>query len=286
MVELIVTVVLLGVVCAGTYGILMTIQRTYRAQTQRIDLQQSLRAVVSILPAELRELDAADGDIGAMSSTSLTIRAMRQLGFLCATPEPSDDGQQSLIVRQRPFFGVTQSFTAGDSVLLYYEGDPATRNDDGWLRGEVAAVSNENCPDPDHSRPGYRVTLRLERTGGDESDLTGAITSGSPVRGFTTVTYASYRSPGDHQWYLGQELAGQRGTVQPLVGPLIGPSGLTFGYFDGNGSPTTTPAAVREIEIRARGRTALPVRGGRGAGMAYLTDSVVTRVALRNNPRW
>jgi hypothetical protein len=275
-----VTVVLLGIVCAGTYGILMTIQRTYRAQTQRIDLQQSLRAALSILPAELRELDAADGDIIAMSSTSLTIRAMRQLGFLCATPEPSDDGQQSLIVRQRPFFGVTQSFTAGDSVLLYYEGDPATRNDDGWLRGEVAAVSNEDCPDPDHSRPGYRVTLRLQRT-----DVTGAITSGSPVRGFTTVTYASYRSPADGQWYLGQELAGQGGTVQPLVGPLIGPNGLTFGYFDGTGSPTTTPAAVREIEIRVRGRTALPVRGASGAGMAYLTDSVVTRVALRGTRR-
>src|SRR5256885_3803149 len=36
---------------------LVTNQQTYLAQTQRIDLQQNLRAGVTILPADFRELD-------------------------------------------------------------------------------------------------------------------------------------------------------------------------------------------------------------------------------------
>ncbi len=96
-------------------------------------------------------------------------------------------------------------------------------------------------------------------------------TNGSPLRGFATVTYASYRSGADMQWYLGQQRAGS--TVQPLLGPLAGPSGLTLTYFDRTGAPTTVPTAVAAVELRVRGRTTLA------------TDSLVTRVALRNNPR-
>src|SRR5205807_10016442 len=80
LVELLVALVLLSVVTAALYRVLVNNQRLYQAQTQRIDLQQNIRAAANILPAEFRELDASDGDIQAMSATSINIRAMRWLG--------------------------------------------------------------------------------------------------------------------------------------------------------------------------------------------------------------
>src|SRR5438093_11805042 len=83
MVELLVALVLLALVSAALYRVLVNNQRLYMAQTQRIDLSQNIRAASNILPAELREIDAADGDIVAMSPTRLELRAMRWLGVLC-----------------------------------------------------------------------------------------------------------------------------------------------------------------------------------------------------------
>ena len=86
LIELLIALVLLGMVSGAIYKVLVNNQRLYLAQTQQIDLQQNMRAAAAILPAEFRELDAADGDIRAMSATSIRIRAMRLLGWACLTP--------------------------------------------------------------------------------------------------------------------------------------------------------------------------------------------------------
>jgi len=86
LVELLIAMVLLGLVSTALYKVLLNNQRTFAAQTQRIDLQQNIRAAATILPAEFRELDASNGDIRAMSATSITIFAMRQLAIICTAP--------------------------------------------------------------------------------------------------------------------------------------------------------------------------------------------------------
>ena len=63
LIELMIALVLLGLVSTAVYKVLVNNQRVYLAQTQTIDLQQNIRAAAAILPAEFRELDAADGDI-------------------------------------------------------------------------------------------------------------------------------------------------------------------------------------------------------------------------------
>src|SRR5207237_6623395 len=101
LIELMIALVLLGIVSTAVYKVLVNNQRLYTAQTQTIDLQQNIRAAAAILPAEFRELDAADGDITAMGPDSIRMRAMRQLSFLCATPPLGGGGGQStLTVRQ------------------------------------------------------------------------------------------------------------------------------------------------------------------------------------------
>src|SRR6266540_3630045 len=83
MVELLVSLVMMGIVATAIYRVLVNNQRIYQAQTQRIDLSQNIRAAGTILPGELREADANEGDIITMSSTSITFRAMRWMGYIC-----------------------------------------------------------------------------------------------------------------------------------------------------------------------------------------------------------
>ena len=292
LIELVLALVILGIVAGAIYKVLLTNQQTYTAQTQGIDLQQNLRAGAALLPAEFRELNAGGelspgtGDIGAMTATSLRIRAMRQLGFLCATPALGG-GQIKLWVRQAPIFGSKQALADGDSVLVFYEGSVTTRNDDSWLPGKVTKVDPGTCPDSTNGvstpHPAYVLTLQPKWLPG-QLNIPGAMTNGSPVRGFSSVVYGLYLSPSDSRYYVGQSVA--QGAMQPLVGPLSGANGLRFVYYDESGTATTTDSSkVAMIEIHLYEATAARVRQATTAGVSYKIDSLVTRVALRGNPR-
>lgn len=283
LVELLVALVLMGLVSVGIYRVLVSNQRMYHAQTQRIDLQQNIRAGVTLLPAELRELDAADGDIVAMSASTLTVRASRQLAFFCTTPvigAPAGNvAQVTMTIRDDPFYSLRDFNTATDSVFVYYEGDQATTADDGWLRGDIRAINAAACPD---GAPGRQLVTNLV-FGVNQIPQTGRVQRGSPLRGYESVTYSVYQSA-DGRWYLGyQSTTG--GSRQPLIGPLLGANGVTFDYFDVNGNVTAVLTQVAQIRITLRAQTAAPVRSGDGP-QRFVSDSIVTRVSLRNNRRW
>ncbi len=285
LIELMIALVLLGMVSAAIYKVLVNNQRIYLAQTQQIDLQQNIRAAASILPAEFRQIDAGDSDIVAMGPDSIRTRVIRQLSFLCFAPVLGGGvGQITLTVRQSPMYGTRSAFTVNDSLLVYYEGDPTARSDDGWLRGQVKTTATlaNGCGGPAPNNA-FVITLDPTWLAGSQINFNGAITNGSPVLGFDKVVYRTYQSS-DGNWYLGLRNPGATGTIQPLVGPLIGSNGVTFSYFDATGAVTTDPTRVARIDITLRARTTSPIRDVSGA-IAYKVDSVVTSVALRNNPR-
>ena len=274
-VELLMALVLTGIVTAVIYRVLVGNQQTYLAQTQRIGLQQNIRAAATLLPGEFRELDAADGDISAMSATSITIRAMRQLGIICSAPLLGGVlAGLTMTIRQSPLFALRSFNVSTDQLLIYYEGDSTKRSDDTWVTATMSAMVSLNCPD---AKPGWQITMIPSLGAGQ--NVAGAITKGSPVRGFEVVTYKLYQAS-DGRWYLGQT---KSGTTQPLIGPLAGSNGLTFTYFDSTGTVTAVPTNVASIEIRLRGQTVSPVSRPTAAGVGYVTDSLVTLVALRNN---
>jgi prepilin-type N-terminal cleavage/methylation domain-containing protein len=286
MIELLVALVLLGLVSAALYRVLVNNQRLYMEQTQRIDLSQNIRAAGTILPAELRELDASEGDIGAMSATSISIRAMRWLGFACNLPGLGGAlNAVSVVVRggapgQPLFFGARGIDNVKDSVLIYYDGNQASRTDDFWATGSITAAPNgQNCSDGTN---GQRLLLNINLLGLG-ANVAGAIPLGAPVRGFERVIYSLYQPAGDTSWYVGFQPSGQ--AMQPLIGPVL-TNGLTFQYFDVNGNVTAVPAQVARIDITVRARTTAAVRGGGQAARAVEVDSVLTSVALRNNRRF
>lgn len=288
LIELMVAILLLGIVSAGVYRVLVSNQRIYHAQTQRIDLQQNIRAAATILPSEFRELASTEGDIYAMSATEIRMRAMRQFGVLCQEPNLAGGVAGRAIVLFRNLFN-GPDLVPGDSLLLYYEGDEGSRNDDSWV---TAVVTLLNAPGvcADGVTPGIALTVDVLNFPNPAQPFpvgTTPIPRGGPVRGFDGVRYALYQSPTDNLWYLGLDV--QNAGIQPLVGPLSGSNGLTFRYFNSLGAVTAAVDSVAMIEVTVRARTADPVHGGGGAGaggLTYPVDSITTRVALRNNRRF
>ena len=274
MVEQLVALVLLGIVSAALY----------QAQTARIDLSQNIRAAGSILPAEFRQLDASEGDISTMSATSISIRAMRWLGFLCSPPALGGGlNGVAIIIRggapgQPLFFGARGINNNTDSILVYYDGDPTSRADDFWaVAGITAAPNGQNCPDGTN---GQRLILNVNLLGLGVN-VAGAVPVGAPVWGFEHVTYSLYQPAGDTSWYVGFQPAG--GSMQPLIGPVL-TNGLT--YYNAAGAVTAVKSQVARIDITVRARTASAIRAGGQAARLTATDSVVTSVALRNNRRF
>ena len=286
MIELLVALVLLGIVSAALYRVLANNQRLYMAQTQRIDLSQNIRAAGSILPAEFRELDASEGDITAMSATSISLRAMRWVGFACNTPPLGGSlNPVSVIVRGgapgQPLFFGARGIRDNDGILIYYDGDKNSRLDDFWATGTITASPNgQNCDDGTN---GQRLLLNINLLGLG-ANLPGAIPLGAPVRGWEPVTYALYQQAGDTSWYVGFQPSGA--TMQPLIGPVLAGNGLQFQYFDANGNVTAVRAQVARIDVTVRARTGAAIRAGGQAAAATIVDSVVTSVALRNNRRF
>jgi prepilin-type N-terminal cleavage/methylation domain-containing protein len=288
LIELTVALVLLGIVATGLYSVLVSNQRTYHAQTQRIDLQQNIRAAATILPSEFRELAASEGDIYAMGPTEIRMRALRQFGVLCRAPVlGGGTGALPVIVFRNLFSGL--SLVRGDSILLYYEGDEATRNDDSWVAAALTTDAvNAVCPDA-FASPGLAFTVALENTFPDAVRLNrdGAIPNGGPMRGFQPVRYALYLAA-DGLWYLGLDVfsGGVWAGIQPLVGPLSGSTGLRFNYFDNAAVATADPLRVGMIEVKVSGRTQEQVKAPGGGTLTIPVDSLTTRVALRNNRRF
>ena len=292
LVELLIAMVLLAIVVAGLYRALMTNQRVYQQQTQVIGLQQNLRAGAAILPQELRELDATEGDITAMSATSITVRAHRWTGIMCIPPVTGVGGNVigpvAMTIRSTPFFG--RAIARNDSIFVRYEGDDGTRKDDGWVIGKVVDVGS--APAVCSGQAGQVLAVNLSFTASGLTNFPTSVVNGDPVLGFEPVTYSLYQ-PGSAcsscnplDWYVGLTNSNSGGSPQPLIGPVLA-NGLSFAYYDSTGVVTANPARVARVDITLRAQTAQLIRARSGSNnLVRMVDSVLTSVAFRNNRRF
>jgi prepilin-type N-terminal cleavage/methylation domain-containing protein len=276
LIELLVAMVIFGLIAGGIVQLIIVSGRAASDQGQRIDMQQNIRAANAILPAEIRALDAADGDIRAMGANSLSIRANRQLGIICTAPVTGAALAGLIIVLRSPLYSSQRAFVVGDSAWVWYEGNAAIRTDDGWLPALVTAVGAQNCPD---GTAGIKLTVTLAIVA-PKLNQASVIPVGAPVWGFETVTYATGQAA-DGRYYL--NLTNSNGT-QPLIGPLPDANGVAFTYYDVNGAVTGVTTAVRQVGLAVREQSANRIR--KGTSTNYAVDSLLTRITLRNNPRY
>ncbi len=265
LVELLFVAVLGAAVITAAYQSLIVQEGAFRAQRTIATTQDVARTGVDVLVSELREIsaDAADApgsDIRSLGSDSIQFRAFRTAGLVCAKGSGAVE-----------IYGVGDGISAGDSVLIFAEGDPTTGADDGWVADSVTAVSGgTTCADI----AGYdRRSLAVSTAVASMS----ALRPGAAVRGYQWITYGLYTDT-DGSRVLGRH--GDDGEVEPLIGPLAPPTegGLRFTFYDAAGAETTNAADVVRMVVSVKGLS----RAGRELGGEY-ADSLVTQIYLRNN---
>jgi prepilin-type N-terminal cleavage/methylation domain-containing protein len=260
----------LTLVVAGTlYQLLVTTQRTTRAQAQRVELQSSLRAGALIVLSELRELSAVAGGSGAQNdillagSTAVVYRAMRGIGFICGTPSAT-----SIRIARGSFTGPRDPQAGGDEALVFIEDRASAGAEDIWLGMKIVSVATgASCPGA--LGPGITLTVPA-------SPEVAGLESGTPVRITEVMELRLYESEG-LSW-LGARSVSSGETIQPLVGPLTTGSGFRLEYLDAVGVPTADRTSIRSIRVALRGITQ---GGGTGNGPPVEED-LLAQVALRN----
>ena len=262
MIEMLVVAVLGSVVVGAAYQVLLTNQRTFTAQNAQIQSQQTVRAGMDVLFAELRELSKLGGDILAIGTDTLKVRSMRRFGLVCATNLAAG----TLDVRR-----VGSWFEVGDSVVIYAENQPNTPADDRWIKGRVTARDTTIACG---TAPAQRLTIPIvsSATGTTPPDT---VRVGSNLRSYVIYTYGRYTIDGAP--YLGRRDSGG-GTPVALVGPLDAAlGGLRFRYLDSTNAVTGTIANIVNVEVTLK--TLTSVRGPNGQ---FVADSIRTRIFRRN----
>lgn len=276
LVELLVAMVLFGVVGTAMYQVLITNQRIYRQQAQRVDVNSNVRAALAMISGELRELNASDAlgsDIISMSATQITYKAVRNLSLLCLDP---DVAAAQITVFRNFTFGLRSLDILRDSVVIFADGGPDD-SDDLWLHANASGVTTGlACP-------GGVASTTITLTGISSPGLD-EVLSGAPLRSFEIVQLTLYQDVNSDYWFgtsSYNKTGGVWGSIQPILGPLTA-NGLQLEYYDATGTVTAIPAAVARISITVTGQSAEPVRTPDGS-IDYLTVDLVTHVALRNN---
>ncbi len=278
LIEMVVSLTLVSLVAAAVGGVVVTVQRFYREQAERAAISANLREGVSALEMDLRGLDAVDSlgsELIRMEQTSLTVMVTRSVSFLCESPDLT---RSQLKIGRKPILGLRLLDPARDSLLIWARAGADSQPDNVWLRADVHSVSyGRVCPG---NSPGIAVGLG----GVSATELAGA-RLGTVVRAYQQIRYLLYRSA-DGRWWLGaREWKKGLGwtTTQPIAGPLA-LRGLRFKYFDATGSQTARPERVVAIGVTLVGVGTSRVKRALG-GAEVLQDSLITLIALRNNPR-
>lgn len=278
------TALTLGTLVAGAvYHTVTSVQRVTQGGMQRIDVQQNLRAGLQYLTGMLRELDATDGDVTVATSSRLEFRSMRWTGPLCTAPAAGAGTSVSLAIRATPVYGLRPPDAVEDSVLVFRDGNPSTAVDDTWLVGAVTSVATGTCAD---GSPAVALTVEITSASGGRDSVLVGVTEGAPLRGFQQEELSLFQGA-DGRWWMGQRTANRSGawtSVRALIGPLTS-SGLSLAYHDTTGASTAALTDIASVAVTVRGESRALVRW-RVATIDYARDSLVTRVALRNNPNF
>jgi prepilin-type N-terminal cleavage/methylation domain-containing protein len=283
LIELLIAMVIGAIVGTATIRAIIGTQRATEAGIQQVDLHQNLRAGIGYITSVVRELDAEEGDISIANATQLRFRGMRWASPLCADPVAGAGSAVTYLLDASAVFGVRGPDAVEDSVLIYADGNANTRTDDAWLVGALTAVGTGTCPG---GAAATSLTVVVTAASGGQNAGVNDVISGAPLRGFQWEDLSLYQGTGA-RWWLGQQQSSRTGAITPiraLVGPLMA-RGLTFQYYDSTGAVTGTLADIASIEVTLRAETSSMVRTAAG-NIDYARDSIITRVALRNNPRY
>jgi prepilin-type N-terminal cleavage/methylation domain-containing protein len=300
MLELLVTLVLLGLVGTAIVTILWRQQRFYSSASEVLLTREQIRQAAFMLPADLRGLSRIEGDIYAMSDSSIEFRSTFGTSAMCLYNSGSSyiTTVPLKLLSNAAMTSWKVPPIVNDSVAVYDENVTTAAKDDIWrvyrITKVVQVIGNvmSGCPtvsglvtaaDMVAGNPSYQLTISPAPSK--------THTAGAAIRMFRKVHYSLFKSSADGKWYLGfYDCLPNRvpvcANIQPIAGPLRpyatdGTSGLQLSYYDSTGAVTANRALVSRISLvaRAEGEAKINLAGGK---LVPLRDSLRVEVSLRN----
>lgn len=285
LIELLVALILLVLVGGSMYRVLNTVQRVTGKQTQSAAIQGNLRTGAQLIQSELQEIatNSGDGtsDILSKSATLLQYRAARGIGISCGTPTATN-----LKIRSSSYSGLREPKPNRDQLWIFWDKDSLVTTDDKWSPADVTGVGASTCPD---GAAAYDLTLSgmVVPTGmaiGHLTAIANVPAAGEgpiPVRIYETMEVGQVNNAGQ-EWLGLRSVSASEATLIPVVGPLDA-SGVTFNYYQKNGTVAGNVNAVTYIEILLRGVSARNVNTKMDGTIGALSDSITIRAQLRNS---
>jgi|GEM_PF-1025069 len=289
LVEVLVTLSLLGVVGTIVTRMLMDQQRFFQQTNEQMGVRRELRSAVSLLPADLRSMSSVGGDIQSFDATQITFRTTTGAAIICAKQGTTIIDLPPLNMARTTLASWYTTPVVGDTIFAF-RADSMGAGGDSWAAHRITAVASDAtlCPlspflDPvlDVGKLRWRLTVTPALA---DSEKVGA-----SIRFTRSVKYSLVAGTGTN-FYLGKAeyLSGVWGAATAVAGPFVAPAangsgGLAFALYDSVGvviNNVANAAAVSRIDVRMRGQ-------GVSASGAYGTmqtpkDSLLLRIALRN----
>jgi prepilin-type N-terminal cleavage/methylation domain-containing protein len=308
LIEIMISLVLLGIVGGVVMRVIMRQQRFYQGVNQIMTQRGQLRQATAVLPIDLRSLSSVGDDILVATDSSMDFMVNVGTTVVCevvngsqlAVPLATLSSGQTLTT----WYGYGEP-TRGATVYVYNDSSVSGNEDDRWQKFTLVDVHHDasRCLTSFHQVADLgkeRPILELSSTEPNDASTAGPISryinAGAPVRIMKRVRYALYQST-DGKWYLGFQTydtsTSAYGTMSPVSGPYDpygSASGLGFKYYDVDGNEIASGAAQTErekiarVDLIARARTSANVRteGVQAGANQQYRDSLAVSVMLRN----
>lgn len=264
-------VVLVGALVMGSiYQMVIMQDRTTRDQYARIENTQNGRISLAVITNDLKEISAVDGDVVAAAPTDITFRALRKAGLVCRKINDSN----------YEVWELGAPYQAGDSVVVFNEGNVNTTADDVWIAARVTVVAPAAlCNSDPYGVGASRRKLLTLSTAMPNAGI------GALARSFI---HTRYRIVDNGEWgqLMRTDTLAEMAIIDRLA--LTADQGLQFRYFNAAGaqiaagSLATNLNNIMRIQVKVRGKAASSVSR---TGVNRFQDSLVTNVYLRGNFR-
>lgn len=289
--ELLVSIVLLGIVGLAMARLMTSMLRVTSAQVQVAGAQGTSRTGTLAVPSEFREIGfdtipdvGIDTDLEAIAANRITFRAMRGMGNVCQISAGLDEFRI-----RTPLFGM-RAPARTDSFRLFIENDPNRGDDDQWVSLDVRDIDPSSTCGADASVRLVLNSVPKHKLGGTDI-LATEVANGVPIRWYERVEYGPVVDANNRTWVGARSLnANVNAPLTEMLGPLPDSTGFALIYYDADNvvlDPTNAAnkAKVRSIGVTLIGSTTSPISLSGSSTRSRGNSTVFTRVALRNSLR-